>query len=133
MATSIVDIGTEIKTRLLTIKSLKKVWGLTELPSTVNEFPSALIVLGSTKYHKDFESSMDNTFRVIVLLTNQDLPSAFTKLIPYIATDGDDSVTAAIEASTANLLKVTENNGAGALPWGGGVYLSSEWTVICQD
>ncbi len=133
MATSMESVGNEIKTRLQTIAALKHVWAPNQLPLSVNEFPAALILPAATEYHNDFSGDMTNTFRVVILLSNQDNPSALNKLLDFIDTTGANSVLAAVEASTTNVLQVTRNNGAGAINWGGKQYLSTEFEVVCKD
>ena len=133
MATSMEIIGDELKTRLATITDIARVFAPNGLPLAVSEFPVALILPAPTEYHQDFDDSIQCSFRVIILLTNQDNPTALTRLLDYIATSGADSVMSAVEASTTNEFKVVSNNGAGVTTWGGQQYLSTEFLVICYN
>ncbi len=131
---SIETIGTGLKTRLDTITGLR-VFAPNELPDAVNELPAALILPGAVNYHADFAADYDYMLRVIVLLTTQDMPSAFSKVLDYIEPSGTYSVLAAIEgdktlSSTCDTLRVTRNLGVTTTTWAGIVYLSTEFEVL---
>ncbi len=130
-------IGTGIKTRLDTISGLK-VFSPKELPDSINQFPVALILPGETTYDAMFGNisrDSDYRFRVIILITKQDSPSALNALLDYIEVTVTHSVKAAIEADStldgsADDCRVSRNLGIGATTWGGSTYLSSEWEVL---
>ena len=126
-------IGTGIKTRLQTISKLR-VFAPNEIPDSISDFPAAVILPSSTTYNMDFDASPDYTFRIIVFLTIQDKPSALNKLMDYIEPTGTYSVIAAIEGdrtldSTADDCQVKSNSGFGAIPWGGHIYLGTEFEL----
>lgn len=128
------EIGDGIKTRLGSIHGLR-VFATKELPDSVNQFPAALIMPGETEYVTTFSSDDgDYNFRVIVLMSKADSPSAISKMLPYIAVSGDKSIVTAIHEDVtldgnADTCKVIRNLGIGALAWGGQTYLSTEFLV----
>lgn len=126
-------IGTGIKTRLETISGLR-VYTPNEVPDSISDFPVAVILPSRTEYNKDFDASPDYTFRILIFLTKADTPSALNELINYIEPTGTYSVLAAIEGdstldSTADDSTVTANSGFGAIPWGGYIYLGTEFEL----
>lgn len=126
-------IGTGLKGILDDISGLR-VFAPNELPDTINEFPAAVIVPGEVRYHADFAGDYDFSFRVIILLTSQDKPTAFDKILPYIEASGASSVLAKIDADptlggTCDTCQVTRNTGVGVTSWGGVMYLSTEFEV----
>ena len=126
-------MGTGLKTRLQTISGLR-VYAPNELPDSVNAFPAALILLGSTDYLQTFTNDVEITFRVLLLLTKQSQPSALNKLLDYIEPTGAKSIRAAIDGdttlgATADYAVVGLCSGAGMTTWGGHVYLSTEFEV----
>lgn len=130
---SLEAIGNGIKVRLETISRLK-VFSPSRLPDAINQFPAALILPGETNYNAMFAGDADYRFRVIILITKQDSPSALGKLLDYIELTGAYSVKAAIEgdstlAGAADDLRVSRNLGIGATVWGGYTYLSTEFSV----
>ncbi len=130
---SLETIGLGIKARLETITGLK-VFAPSELPDSINQFPAALILPGETNYNSTFSGDADYRFRVIMLITKQDSPSALGKLLDYIELTGTYSVKAAIEADStlagaADDLRVSRNLGIGVTVWGGYTYLSTEFSV----
>jgi len=127
------DIADGIKTRLQTIHGLR-IFSTKELPDTINQFPAALILPGDTRYTTDFSADADYNFRIILLFSKADTPSAINKMLPYIATTGDQSVVAAIEGDTtldskAEDCKVITNLGIGNTVWGAVAYLSTEFQI----
>jgi hypothetical protein len=131
---SIETIGSGLKTRLDTITGLR-VFAPNELPEALNEPPVAVILPGEVRYHSDFVANYECVFRVILLVTTQDSPTAFDSIIPYIETSGTYSVLAAIEAdrtlsSTCDDVKVVRNLGITTTTWGGIGYLSTEFEVV---
>ena len=126
-------IGAGIATRLETISGLK-VFSPGKLPDAVNEFPAALILPGETTYNAMFSGDADYIFRIILIFTKQDSPSALGKLLDYIELTGTYSVKAAIDADTtlnssADDSRVTKNLGIGVTNWGGYTYLSTEFLL----
>ena len=126
-------IGAGIATRLETISGLK-VFAPGKLPDAVNEFPAALILPGETTYNAMFSGDADYIFRIILIFTKQDSPSALGKLLDYIELMGTYSVKAAIDADTtldssADDSRVTKNLGIGVTNWGGYTYLSTEFLL----
>lgn len=129
-------IGNGLKTRLQTISDLARVYAPNELPNTINEFPVALILPGETEFNRTFTNKITVTLRVLILVSKQDNPTALSRLLDYIDPTGSDSVYAAIAGdstlnSNAEDAFVTRCSGAGATTWGGYVYLSTEFEVIC--
>ena len=128
------EIGNGLKERLQTIHALR-VFSTKELPDSINQFPTALILPGETAYVTTLSSNdADYEFRVILLFSKQDMPSAISKMLPYMAASGDKSVVAAIHGDrtldgNAEDCKVTLNHGVSSLAWGGVAYLSTEFTV----
>ena len=128
------DIGQGIKTRLHTIHDLK-VYAIDELPDSVNQFPAALIMPGETEYTTTFDPhDADYNFRVILLFSKADQPSAINRMLPYLAVSGERSIVEAIHEEdtldgSADSSKVTRNLGIGSLIWGNTTYLSTEFTV----
>lgn len=125
--------GAGLKTALSTIPGLR-VYAPDELPDSVSDFPVALILLGETEYNSDFSQNYTVTFRVIILVSKQDAPSAFNKIFDFIEDSGDKSVTDAIAddttlGGTCDSSRVVRNMGIGATMWGGILYLSTEFTI----
>lgn len=125
------EIGDGIKKRLQTIQGLR-IFSTKELPDTVNQFPAALIMPGETRYMADFSADADYNFRIILLFSKADTPSAISKMLPYIATTGDKSIVAAIEGDLtldghAENCKIINNLGIGNIVWGAIPYLSTEF------
>jgi hypothetical protein len=131
---SILEIGDGIKTRLQKIQGLK-VFSPKELPDSINQFPAALIVPGETDYVTTLSSTdADYNFRVILAFSRADSPSAISKMLPYIAPEGEKSVVETIHGDVtldnkAQSSKVTRNLGIGSLSWGGSIYISTEFLV----
>ena len=126
-------IGAGVAVRLETISGLK-VFAPDELPDVINEFPAALILPGETTYNAMMSGGANYIFRIILLFTKQDSPSALGKLLDYIELTGTYSVKAAIDADTtlnssADDSRVTKNLGIGVTNWGGYAYLSTEFLL----
>jgi len=129
------NMSGEIKTRLQTISDINHVYASNELPNAINEFPAALILPGAVEYNKSFTNKIDVGFRILILVSKQDNPSALSRLLDYIDPSGEDSVYAAIDADTtlggaADDCIVSKCSGAGAVIWGGHVYLGTEFEVL---
>lgn len=127
-------IGTGIKTRLETISGLR-VFAPNELPDSINQFPCALILPGDVTYDATFDDAADLRYRILLLVSKQDSPSAFNKLLDYLEVTGTYSVKAAIEADstlggTASDCRVSNNKGASSTVWGGHMYLSTEFELL---
>lgn len=128
-------MSTGLKARLQTITDINHVFSSVELPNAVNEFPCALILPGETIYDRSFSNKIDTIFRVLILMSKQDNPSAFSRLLDYMEPTGVESVYAAIDADTtlggtADDCMVIKCSGAGAVSWGGHVYLGTEFEVV---
>jgi len=128
------EIGDGLKERLKTIKGLR-VFSIKELPDSINDFPTALILPGETAYVTTLNShDADYNLRVILLFSKQDTPSAISKMLPYLGVSGEKSVVAAVHASRtldghAEDCKVASNLGIASISWGGVDYLSTEFSV----
>ena len=125
-------IGDGIKTRLVTIVGLR-VYAPKELPNKV-ELPCALILLGPSDYATTYDPDYDCVFRIVLCLAKQDTPSAFNDILNYIEPAGAQSVFAAIDAdktlaASCSSCKLARNMGVGSTPWGGIVYLSTEFEL----
>lgn len=128
-------IGTGIKTRLQTISALRKVYAPNELPDSVNAFPSAIIMPGVMDYDQTFGGMYVTRFRIIVLMSKQDTPSALNRLMNYIEPTGTNSIKAAIYGDctlggNADDCELQTNSGYGVMTFGGITYLSTEFELI---
>lgn len=128
------EIGDGLAERLKTIRGLR-VFALKALPDSINQFPAALVLPGETAYTRTFSTTdADYNFRVILLFSRQDTPSAVSQMLPYLAPSGEKSVVAAVQGDrnldgNAEDCKVSGNLGISSLAWGGVVYLSTEFAV----
>ena len=128
------EIGDGLAVRLKTIKGLR-VFALKDLPDSINQFPAALILPGETAYTTTLSTTdADYNFRVILLFSKQDTPSAISRMLPYLAPSGQKSVVAAIQGDrtldgSADDCKVNLNLGLSSLAWGGVVYLATEFAT----
>ncbi len=127
-------IGSGIKTRLETISSIRRVFAPSELPDSINQFPTALIIPGETTYDTAFDRNSGFTFRILLVFTKQDQPSVLANMLDYIEISGSDSVVAAINGdstlnSSADDSRIISNKGLGTTVWGGITYLSTEWEL----
>ena len=128
------EIGNGIKTRLQTIQGLR-IFATDELPDSINQFPAALVVPGETAYVTTLSSTdADYNFRIILVFSRANSPSAISKMLPYIAVEGNKSVVEAIHEDVtlddnAQTCKVTRNMGIGSLSWGGNIYMSTEFLI----
>ncbi|MBA7602019.1 hypothetical protein ES703_09104 [subsurface metagenome] len=128
-------IGTGIKTRLQTISALRKVYAPNELRDSINSFPSAIIMPAPTDYDQSFDGLFKTLWRIIVLISKQDTPSALNKLIDYMEPTGTNSIKAAIYGDctlngTADDCELQRNLGFGFMAFGGINYLSTEFELI---
>ena len=131
---SLETIGSGIATRLATITGLQ-VFAPNALPDSINQFPAALVLPGETSYNAMFSGDADYRFRIIILVTKQDSPSALNRLLDYIELTGTYSVKAAIDADdtlngSADTSRLTRNMGIGVTNWGGYAYLSTEFELL---
>ena len=129
-------IGDGLKVRIQTISSIKHVFAPKELPNSVNEFPSALILPGEVNFTQTLGDVSSITLRVLLLMSKQDTPSALNKLLDYINPSGSDSIYAAINGdptlgSICDFAWVTTCSGAGSTTWGAYIYLSTQFEVKC--
>ncbi len=136
MVVGLEAIGNGIKTRLDTITSLRKVYAPNGLPASIKRTPCAVILPGEIEYDITFTSrkSVRANFRIIILLTKSDQPTALNRILDYADITGDDSVRAAILGDStlngsADDSKVVRNLGTGNTVWGGQVFLSTEFEM----
>jgi len=128
------DIADGIKHNLQAIHGLR-IFSTKELPDSINQFPTALILPGETAYVTTLSSSdSDYNFRIILVFSRADSPSTVSKMLPYIEVEGDKSIVDAIHDDVtlngmAETCKVIRNMGLGSLSWGGEIYLSTEFLV----
>ncbi|MDV2988570.1 MAG: hypothetical protein P3T54_00190 [Dehalogenimonas sp.] len=129
------EIAAAIKTDLETITAIRQVFAPYELPDTPNALPAAIIMPGITDYNHDFTRQIapSTSFRIIILLAQQSKPSAASVLVDLI--EGDSSVFAVLEADptlgdTCTGFELQRNKGLGVIPWGGIVYLSTEFEMV---
>ena len=127
-------IGGGIATRLETITGLR-VFAPNELPDTISELPCAIIMPPTVEYDTTFTDSNDYIFRIILLFSKQDSPSALNELADYTEPTGTYSIVAAIDGdntlnSTADDSQIRTNTGAGVTVWGGQPFLSTEFELL---
>jgi len=130
---TIKTIGQGLATRLKTIADLQ-VFAPDELPDTPNSFPSAMILPGNITYHLTHDEAYDIEYRLLLLFTKQDQPSAISAMVDYMEVTGTKSVKAAIEGErtlggAAGDVQVNLNSGVGNITWGGIVYISTEFKI----
>jgi len=128
-------IGSGIKTRLETITALKRVYAPNELEDSYNSFPVAIIMPGETNYDQTFDGAYNSRWRIIVMISKQDTPSALNKLMNYMEPTGTNSIKAALYGdrtlnSSADDCELDRNLGYGVMVFGGVTYLSSEFDLI---
>lgn len=125
-------IGLGIKTRLETISKLR-VYAPSELKDSL-EVPCALIIPGENIYATTYSGEYDCTFRIIIVLSKADTPSAFNSLVDYVEPTGNRSIFAAINGDrTLNGScagsKLQRNLGIGSIVWGNTTYLTTEFEL----
>jgi|TARA_R100000501_G_C2600468_1_gene97685 hypothetical protein len=125
-------IGEGIGTRLKTIRGLR-VYAPHQLKGVL-ELPCALILPGEDIYATAFDGVYDCIFRIVVCISKQDTPSAFTGLLEYIEPTGAKSIFAAIDGDktlngSCSASKLARNLGVGSTMWGGIGYLSTEFEL----
>ena len=129
------SIGSGIKTRLATISALKAVYAPNELRDTYNSFPCAIIMPGETNFDQSFDGAYTSRWRIIVLISKQDTPSALNKLMNYMEPTGTNSIKAALYGdrtlnSSADDCELDRNLGYGTMIFGGITYLSTEFDLV---
>jgi len=131
------SIGDGIKTRLATISALKAVYAPKELRDTYNSFPCAIIMPGETNYDQTFTATGTyiSRFRIIVLISKGDTPSALNKLMDYMEPTGTNSIKAAIYGDStlngsADDCELDRNLGYGIMTFGRVTYLSTEFDLV---
>ena len=127
--------GSGIKTRLATISALKAVYAPNELRDTYNSFPCAIIMPGETNFDQSFDGAYTSRWRIIVLISKQDTPSALNKLMNYMEPTGTNSIKAALYGdrtlnSSADDCELDRNLGYGTMIFGGITYLSTEFDLV---
>lgn len=130
-----VDCGNGLATRLKTIQRIKRAFGPGEIPDSIPECPCAIVLPGESQYDRTFSGKVDITFRILILINNQDKPSALSEVVRFAEPEGKDSVRAAVNKDTtlggaADDCQVRRCAGAGATVWAGTSYLSTEFEVI---
>ena len=129
------SIGNGIKTRLQTISALKAVYAPNELRDTYNSFPCAIIMPGETNFDQSFDGAYTSRWRIIVLISKQDTPSALNKLMNYMEPTGTNSIKAALYGdrtlnNSADDCELDRNLGYGTMIFGGITYLSTEFDLV---
>ena len=129
------SIGSGIKTRLATINALKAVYAPNELRDTYNSFPCVIIMPGETNFDQSFDGAYTSRWRIIVLISKQDTPSALNKLMNYMEPTGTNSIKAALYGdrtlnSSADDCELDRNLGYGTMIFGGITYLSTEFDLV---
>ncbi len=129
------SIGSGIKTRLATISALKRVYAPNELEDSYNSFPVAIIMPGETNFDTTFDGGYNSRWRIIVMISKQDTPSALNELMNYMEPTGTNSIKAALYGdrtlnSTADDCELDRNLGYGVMVFGGITYLSTEFDLI---
>lgn len=129
------SIGDGIKARLATISALKAVYAPKELRDTYNSFPCAIIMPGPTDYDQTFAGAYTSRWRIIVMISKQDTPSALNKLMNYMEPTGTNSIKAALYGdstlnSSADDCELDRNLGYGVMTFGGINYLSTEFDLV---
>lgn len=127
------SVGNGIKTRLENISGLR-VFAPNELPDSVNQLPCALIQHVGTDYDQSMGGLQHHTFKVKVLVTRQDMPSALNSILDYVENTGSESIREQIENdvtldSSADTSMVRSNTGQGGFVWGGIAYLGTEFEI----
>ena len=129
---SIEAIGTGIKTLLDTIPKLR-CYAPNEVPDSL-ELPCVVILMGPGQYATTYDQGYDSSFRIILMLSKQDTPSAYNDLIDYVEPVGARSIFAKLDAdrtlsATCDASKLLNYSGAGQQRWGNIVYLSCEFEL----
>ena len=132
---SVEVVGNGIKTNLGNVSGLKRIYAPNETPGAVYEFPCAIIQHGGTDYTETMGGSHDrHTFRILVLVTDQDTPSAFNRLLDFLARTGSDSIVeklrddATFNSSASDMILVS-NSGQSVITWGGIQYLGTSFEL----
>lgn len=132
---SVEAIGNGIKTNLGSVKGLKRIYAPKEIAGAVYELPCAVIQHLGTDYNQNMGCTIGkHTFKIQVLVATQDRPSAFDRILDFIARTGDDSVEQKIRADTtlnssAQAVTVISNSGQGIISWAGVDYLGTEFDL----
>ena len=123
---SLQNSGDMVKSILLGVTGLKRVFGIDELPDSIPETPSAVILVGPIDYDLSLASGSEFIFRVIVFASKLDNPSSLSRLLPMMEETGN-SIPSLLRIN--NSVKEVSNLGMGATVWGGIPYLSTEFQV----
>lgn len=135
---TIKSMGLGIKRSLESLDSLKAVYAPHELPGSISEFPSALIMYdGVRKYHPQYTNRYQTMFRIIILMEPGFKPESFDTLVDYAETSGDDSVPTLIRNNyqldkSADWAFCESCSGYGTTTWGGLQYTSIEFIIFVQ-
>ena len=137
---SLKAVGAGLAVILENISGLR-VYAPAELPSSLNEFPCAVILHSGTTYNVAMgsgDATQEHRFRVKLAVTSQDLPSALSNLLDYLDNTGASSVRAKINAdqtlnASCDTAWVEGNTGQGGFMWGGIMYLGTEFEVVAIE
>ena len=129
------SIGTGIKSTI-NISGLR-VYASNELPDSVNELPALLILPSGVRYKQTFGDSTATSiysFRLIIVLSRADTPSAFNAILDYAEQTGDKSIVAKVAADrtlsgSCDTSWVSDNLGIGSTKWGNTSYLTTEFLL----
>jgi len=119
------------------LANLKGCWAPHEIGESIPNTPWAVIFLNDTEYpENDSAHRMITMFRIQLFVARGDQPTALSKIMKYIETDGDDSIRAALLAnyrldSNVDWATVTKNSGQRSLSWGEQPYLGTEFEIKC--
>lgn len=135
MATGIEAAGDGLKTVLTTnLTSIKRIYAPKELPDSIAEYPTALILPGETLYDTGFGAHYDTTLRLILIFGNVDRPVVWNTMLDYIEETGTYSVVAAVKTdrtlnASVNDCKVVRNLGFSSFTYAGILYPSTEFEI----
>jgi len=135
-AVSVETIGSGIKTALATVTDIVRVFAPGEIPDSIPETPCAIILPGEIEYDQTFTNRATTIyhFRILILITKQDQPSAINRMLDYTDNTGADSIRAALYTdktlnSSCDDCRLERNTGPGWTEWGGTRYMSTEFEL----
>ncbi|AII58740.1 hypothetical protein ASJ33_05635 [Dehalococcoides mccartyi] len=133
---SVEIIGNGLKTRLQTITALKAVFSCSEIPQSVNSFPTALIFHTGTEYDQTMgvTNMQLHHFKVKICTQTADQSSGLNALLDFAENTGDNSVKATVDGDVTlsgkcDTARVIRNSGQGTFSMGGHVYLGTEFEI----
>ena len=130
---ALIDVADAVADKLDEIDGLRA-YKASATPDSINDLPAAVVLLGPTAYNAAFDADYDHVFRIMLLLSKADTPSAYRRLFDYIAPAGAKSIPTKLQedatfGGTCDTSILGENSGAGQTSWGGVPYLSSVWEL----